>query len=405
MQKLTIERTNGNISGSLPGEDHISGLVFYGSLTDAELPSGFSAGKRIQAVSSIETAEKLGITADSAKWDIRVLHYTLEQIFAMNPGISLYVGIFKVTGVKTFAEIRQMQNYAGGRIRQFGVWDGHADLCGGKSAEAEAKAAAATVFNALKGVGTTLEQQDKPCSILYAPKVADVTKLPTEISGPGLERVSCVIAQDGAGRAAELYGDADNAGKSSVTAIGDALGVLSAAKVHQSMAWVEQFPTGIAEPAFGDGTKLRDLDTAVIEALDTARYIFCVTYDGIAGSFFNDNHNLDAITSDYAHIDRVRAMDKAVRGVRTYLIPKLGRPLLVDASTGKLDPAAKAHLETQANIPLEEMAKAGELSGYVALIDPDQNILATSEVEIVINNVPVGVNRRMRVKIGFKTSV
>ncbi len=251
MQKLTIERTNGNIPGSLPGEDHISGLVFYGSLTDAELPSGFSTGERIQAVSSIETAEKLGITADSAKWDIRVLHHTLGQIFAMNPGISLYVGIFKVTGVKTFAEIRQMQNYAGGRIRQFGVWDGHADLCGGKSAEAEAKAAAATVFNALKGVGTTLEQQDKPCSILYAPKVADVTKLPTEISGPGLERVSCVIAQDGAGRAAELYGDADNAGKSSVTAIGDALGVLSAAKVHQSMAWVEQFPTGIADGGRG----------------------------------------------------------------------------------------------------------------------------------------------------------
>lgn len=91
MQKLTIERTNGNIPGSLPGEDHISGLVFYSELTDANLPEGFTSSERIKAVSDIESAQKLGITADSAQWDIRVLHYVLEQTFAMNPGISLCI--------------------------------------------------------------------------------------------------------------------------------------------------------------------------------------------------------------------------------------------------------------------------------------------------------------------------
>lgn len=404
MQKLTFERTNGNIPGSLPGEDYISGLVFYSELTDAKLPSGFTPGERIQAVSSIETAEKLGITSDSAEWDIRTLHYTLGQIFAMNPGIILYVGIFKVAGIKTFAEIKKMQNYAGGRIRQFGVWDGHADLTGGKSGD-EATSAANVVIDALKSVALTLEQQDKPCSILYAPKVSDLTKLPTEIAGPGRERVSLVIAQDGAGTADLLFNAEDNAGKASVTAIGDALGALSAAKVHQSIAWVEQFPLNIAEPAFSDGTKLRELDDAVVQELDTARYIFCVTYDGIAGTFFQDNHTLDVITSDNAYIDRVRAMDKAVRSVRVYLITKLGRPLLVDASTGKLDRTVKEYLETQANIPLEEMTKAGELSGYVAEIDPGQNVIQTSTVVVVINNVPVGVNRNMHVKIGWTTSV
>ncbi len=404
MQKLTIERTNGNIPGSLPGEDHISGLVFYSELTDANLPEGFTTSERIKAISDIESAHKLGITADSAQWDIRVLHYVLEQTFAMNPGISLYVGIFKVSGIKTFAEIKKLQNFAGGRLRQIGVWDGHADITGGKTGD-EAKAAADTVINALKGTALTLQQQDKPLCVLYAPKVSDITKLPTEIAGPGRERISVIIAQDGAGTAAELYDSEDNTGKASVTALGDALGALSAAKVHQSIAWVEQFPTNIAEPAFSDGTKLRDLDAAVVEELDAARYIFAVTYDGLAGSYFNDNHTLDVLTSDYAHIDRVRTMDKAVRGVRTYLIPKLGRPLLVDASTGKLDRTAKEYLETQANIPLEEMAKAGELSGYKAEIDPNQNVLQTSTVEIVIKNVPVGVNRNMRVKVGFTTKV
>ena len=62
MQQLKITRTNGNIPRSLPGEDHISGLLFYGST----LPTGFTDKTRIQAVSTIETAEKLGITADAA---------------------------------------------------------------------------------------------------------------------------------------------------------------------------------------------------------------------------------------------------------------------------------------------------------------------------------------------------
>ena len=93
MQSIRIERTNGNIPRSLAGEDHISGLLFYGG----KLPSGFAETKRIQAVSSIETAEKLGITSDAEDWTIRVLHYQLREIFNLNPAVSLYVGIFKAS--------------------------------------------------------------------------------------------------------------------------------------------------------------------------------------------------------------------------------------------------------------------------------------------------------------------
>ena len=54
-----------------------------------------------------------------------------------------------------------------------------------------------------------------------------------------------------------------------------------------------------------------------------------------------------------------------------------------------------------ANKALEDMEKAGELSGYQAKIDPEQDVLSNSTVEVVIKNVPVGVIRRMRVKIGY----
>lgn len=395
MQNFTITRTNGNIVRSLPGEDHISGLVFY----SATLPqadegvAGFTASERIHAVSSIETAEKLGITADAGNWETKVLHYILNQIFAMNPGISLYVGIFKpASGANAFSEIKQIQNFADGRLRQVGVWNGAVEI-------------SETDLTSLQSVRTTLEAQNKPLSILYAPKVTDVTKLPTTVAKIGRNGVSVIIGQDGAGVAAELYADSNNTAKASVSALGDLLGAVSKAAVHQSIAWVEQFPTNIALPAFGDGKKYRDLDTATIEELDAARYIFLRTYDGISGAFFNDNHTLDVATSDYAYINDVRTMDKAVRGIRTYLLPKLGRPMKVDASTGKLERTAIEHLITTGNQALEDMEKAGALSGYKFEIDPDQNVIATSRVRGVIKNVAIGVMRNLDLEIGYATSV
>lgn len=395
MQNLTINRTNGNIVRSLAGEDHISGLVFYSSTLPVadEGVNGFTTTERIHAISSMESAEKYGITPDATAWETKVLHYTLASIFNINPGVSLYVGIFKpAVGANAFSEIKQIQNYAGGRLRQVGVWNGAVELSD-------------TLVNSLQSVRTTLESQNKPLSILYAPKVTDVTSLPTNLAKIGRNGVSVVIAQDGAGVAAELYGHATNTGKVSVSALGELLGAVSKAKVHQSIAWVEQFPTNIAVAAFGDGKKYRDLDTATIEALDTARYIFGRTYDGLAGVFFNDNHTLDVSTSDYAYISDVRTMDKAVRGVRTYLLPKLGRPMQVDASTGKLERTAVEHLITTGNKALEDMAKAGELSGYKFDIDPDQNILATSRVRGVIKNVAVGVMRNLDLEIGYAPSI
>lgn len=394
MQNLTITRTNGNLVRSLAGEDHISGLVFYSAtlpVADGGAPE-FTATERIHTISSIETAEKYGITADAAAWETKVLHYILESIFNMNPGVSLYVGIFKpAAGANAFSEIKLIQNFAGGRLRQVGVWNGAVELSD-------------TIVNSLQSVATTLEAQNKPLSILYAPKVADVTSLESYAKA-GRKNVSVIIAQDGEGTAAELYKDAANAAKASVSALGDLLGAVSKAKVHQSVAWVEQFPTNIAVAAFGDGTKYRDLDTATIEELDADRFIFCRTYDGFAGTFFNDNHTLDLPTSDYAYISDVRTMDKAVRGIRSYLLPKLGRPMKVDASTGKLERTAVEHLITTGNKALEDMERDGELSGYKFDIDPDQNILSTSRVRGVIKNVPVGVMRNLDLEIGFAPSI
>ena len=389
MNKLTFTRTNGNVPKTLAGKDHISGLLYY--IGADELPEGFSATNRIQLVSSIETAEKLGIKANADAWNIRNLHHQLSQIFRINNGITLYVGLFtKPTGNFTFTEIKQMQNFAGGDIRQIAVWNG-------------TQALVATDVTTLQGVATALENEDVPLSIIYAPKVTNVSGLPS-LAGSNQKNVSVVIGQDGEGVAGELHSATDRNG-ATVSGVGIVLGLVSLAKVNESIAWVQKFPTGVALPAFGDGSLYRTYDSGVIEALDDKRYLFFLTYSGLNGSFMNDSHNLDAATSDYNAIELVRTMDKAVRGVRTYLLPELGSPLYIDPKTGALAPETVKHLETVANYQLADMQMAGELSGWAVEIDPDQNVLASSTVEFVIKNVAVGVFRKGVVKIGWAQSV
>lgn len=385
---LTIVRQNGNVPKSQNGQDHVSGFVAY--LLEADIPAAFKT-EPVQAVSTIDKAEELGITADATAWSVKMLHYQLEEVFRINPSITLYVGLFSKPENMTFQELKTVQNYAEGAIRQMAIWNGDT-------------APTADNIVKLESVADSLDTENAPLSTLYAPLVSNYKNLPSNLATNN-PRVSVVIAQAGSGTGAELYKSKDNKTKTTVSAIGVALGTLSKAAVHQCIAWVKNFPSGISMPALGDGTLVRTIDKGELEKLDTNRYLFLNNVVGVAGSYWNDSHTMDSPTSDYAAIESVRTMDKAVRGIRTYLTPELGGNVYIDPDTGKLQSYTVSHLETTANIPLEEMEKAGELSGYKAEIDAEQDVLSTSTIEVTIKNVPVGVVRKFKVKIGFVKSL
>lgn len=385
---LTIVRQNGNVPKSQNGQDHVSGFVAY--LLEADIPAAFKA-EPVQAVSTIDKAEELGITADATAWSVKMLHYQLEEVFRINPSITLYVGLFSKPESMTFQELKTVQNYAEGAIRQMAIWNGDT-------------APTADNIVKLESVADSLDTENAPLSTLYAPLVSNYKNLPSNLATNN-PRVSVVIAQAGSGTGAELYKSKDNKTKATVSAIGVALGTLSKAAVHQCIAWVKNFPSGISMPALGDGTLVRTIDKGELEKLDANRYLFLNNVVGVAGSYWNDSHTMDSPTSDYAAIESVRTMDKAVRGIRTYLTPELGGNVYIDPDTGKLQSYTVSHLETTANIPLEEMEKTGELSGYKAEIDAEQDVLSTSTIEVTIKNVPVGVVRKFKVKIGFVKSL
>jgi len=393
LNNIEILRQNGGVPATLPGEDHYSGLLVY--LDDTDMPvadagvDGFSVTNRIIQISTIEYAERLGIKADSSVWILRSLHYHLSEAFRINPAIMLWVGLFKeeLSG-SSFSGIKDMQNFAEGRIRQVVVYAPNRVLAAGD-------------LTLLQGIATGLEATDMPLSIGYVPKIGNISGL-TSMATIGLRNVSVIIGQSGSGVAKELF--AAGGGKC-VGLAGNFIGMLSKVSVHESIAWVAKCPVGVDVPAFSDGTLVKSVDSGVVSGLNDKRFIFLRTYGGLQGSFYNDSFTMDIGTSDYNAIERVRTMDKVCRGVRTYLLPHLSSPLYVDSVSGKLSADTVTYLEQVAGRQLEDMERARELSGYKVVINPDQNVLSSSKLEIVVKQVPVGVMRRVSVKISFTTKL
>ena len=412
LNDISFVKTNGGLGRYNGSDDAISGLIFGGlglsfaatqPATEGAEPmpadvAGFDAvdaNTYVRRFTYPEELADLGIVftptpsgAGQAKQEAKnVLYYHITEFFRMNPEGVLYVMVKTDTLAAT--DITALQTFAGGNIRQVGVFN-------------------TTMLEIadVQAACTALEEAHRPLSVVLTfngGSFANLNALKTgtaALAADGLCNVSLLIGCDADTALQAALGDFAFYG-----CIGACIGAVSKAHVHESIAWVGNFPLGLKAPALFNGNLIRNIATSDLEALNGNRCIFPVIHAGDADNYFNDSHTLDVDSSDYAYIENVRTIDKACRGIRGKLLPWLNSPLRVDPSNGQLESGMVSFLETTAGEALEEMEKAGELSGYKVEIDPAQNVLATSALEIVIKKVPVGVMRKVTVKIGYTTSL
>lgn len=387
MNGVKFIREQGGLGRTLAGSDHISGLIVYGET---------AVEKKL--LLSVEDLTLQNITVKNNP----VLHYHASEFFRINEGAKLYVQAVAESD-SNYSEVKVLQNFAQGNIRQIAV-------CDFKTGVSSLSASVAK----LNQIATELGNANTPLSVLLSLKViaSDMTSLP-DLHSLNAERVSVVLGQDGAGRGAYIAQTT-----ASISCIGAVLGALSKANVHESIGWVEKqnlVSTAYAKaltgdtqkaleldtPAFCDGSKLGNYTPAQIQAIHDKGYIFLTKYTGTTGTFFNDSFTATALTSDYAYLENNRTIDKAIRGINKALLPKVSGPAYVEPESGKLDFSTIKSLEALADDVLSQMKKDGELSGYKVSINPNQQVLRTSKLEVVIKLVPVGTLREIIVKIGL----
>ena len=97
-------------------------------------------------------------------------------------------------------------------------------------------------------------------------------------------------------------------------------------------------------------------------------------------------------------------MNKAVRGIRTFMLPNLASPVFVNAN-GQLTEGTVAKFKNDTARALEQMDRDEEISAFEVIINPLQDVLSTSEVEITVKIIPVAVARQIKINIGFTLSI
>jgi hypothetical protein len=139
-----------------------------------------------------------------------------------------------------------------------------------------------------------------------------------------------------------------------------------------------------------------------LDTLNTKGYIFAETIPGLAGVYLNDSHSATLASSDYAYIENNRTINKAITLARTALLPKVNSRLFVDPVTGFLAISEIAGLEELTRESVRPMLADGDISGGIdAYIDPEQDLLSTSELEIELTFIPRAIARAITLKIGF----
>lgn len=392
LSKVTVNVGQSGLGRRPINYDKISGILFFNDT----LPSGFSSTNRCQKVYSLEEAEALGLAEGSSTSGVEWYH--VSEFFRANPEGELWIGYYAVpASTYDFTEIRTMLIAAAGEIRQIGVY-------------ANALTFASAQVTTIQAIWAALDEPYKQVSIIYAANLSAITAVTgwsavTDLRTLTGRKVSVIIAESGSGAGATLAVSKAY----SITALGLCLGMISKSSVEQSIGNPANFNisdgTEMETPALANGDLVSALTLTALGGLKDKGYIVARKYTpDISGTYFERIPTSIASTNDFAWLETNRTVDKAIRGVRTALIPQLNASLYLKAD-GTLREDTVGYFEDLAQTPLTQMEADGEISASAVSIDPTQDVLGTSQLEITVRIIPVGIAEEIIVNIGLTTSL
>jgi hypothetical protein len=370
-----------------------------------------------------------------------VMHYHISEFYRNSPKGVLWVSI-NAQGTYDGTEIKTVTDFAEGKIRQSGVLVTHESF-------------ASSQLTASQTVLDTVRTEHAPQNVVFHADLTSATLSTisnlTTLSNAG---VSMLIGEDGDWHQAAYSGTKSYLLKDKVTfqgkayiakkattgnspldgtawtslgvdlkaisgfsigTVGTALGVIAFSSVHENIGATGRFNlvsgTGLQESAFATGDLWSDVTTALKDQLSDYSYIYLAKHRGLTGTFFNDSRTAIAQSNDFSTIENNRAVDKAERNIRTNNLNNLNSKLYVDTKTGNVSEDTMARFKNDTIRALIEMQNNGEINGtsdspgYKVSINPEQDVLSTSEIQIAVVIVPVGVARQIKFDIGLTVKI
>ncbi len=392
--------------------DGVSGLIAAATAA-ANLALGI-----VETIYNLVDTEALGITpAYDKENNVNVYRHVSEFYRIKGEGTKLY--ILLVAQATTLVEMCESANDTLGKSL---ITEGEGEI---KQISLSVNPTEATTL--LNGIPADVYNAIAKAQLLY--NWADENFMPCQILLEGYDfggnagasidlraienvaapNVSVVIGQD-YNYAETLVGNAQKFAE-----VGTALGTVSAAAVNQNIGDNERFNLTNAlrkkwlVAGLSNHTTIKS-NLSQLQRLEDKGYIFGLTYAGLAGVRWNNDHTcveiiVDAEGNINEHtIAYGRTHDKARRLLRSALLPKVKTSQPVD-KYGKLPTGVVKYFENLGDTVLADMVTAKEISFGKTTVDPNSDLLIAKELKTQFQIVPYGTVATIKGTSNLKNSI
>jgi hypothetical protein len=388
MGSVNITLANGQLGATLQTNDGITGIVMTG-VTES---GGYTAGTPI-LVTSLSDVTNAGITEANNPFAIRQLREFYNQA---GNGAQLYLMLVPPTmTVNKMADnlndsgVRKLLDYADGKIKVVGLLSDDVAI-----------ATAGGTTTASNGLNESVYTAASNMDVTSAAYFAAQRPFRAIIGGTGYTGVAADLNDVTAGtsnnRTAILIGDTLS-GKAAC--VGLLLGVVSSIPVQRKVSRVRS--GALTNTAAYVGTSTIESPGTNVAVIAEKGFITFTSYPNVSGYFFSGDPMCTAATDDYAMLARGRVIDKAHILAYTTFVQEVDDEVPVNTD-GTLDAGFCKWLSQQiVNQVNNTMTANKEISSVSCFIDPAQNILSTSQLNVVLKIVPVGYATQIEISLGF----
>lgn len=396
LPNVRINFANGAIGGSAPMDDGCTGLV-----CNATAVTGKFALETNYLITSLKQLEAIGIDASSTGPNANV-YKCVSEFYAEAPqGTKLYLrGVDADEGVvqlvdQTNGYAMPLLEYARGAIRTLMV-----------------KATAPNDYSPDNSHGIDAPVYDAIANAQQLAEAAtDELKAPLVVllegrhySGTASGLVD--LHELGSNRVAVVIGDTVE--RSEGACVGLVAGRIARIPVHRSIARVKDGAMKATAMYIGRVSA----ENGSPDIIHDRGFICPRTFVGKGGYFWSDDTLATAASDDYCYIPRRRVADKAYRIAYGAMLEQVSDEIALTAD-GKIAAAACKNIETRIESAIiNGMTVEGNLgcdpddptdTGVVAYVDPEQNIAATSHLDVELRIRPYGYSKHIEVDLGFQT--
>jgi hypothetical protein len=394
MGGVNINLTNGGLGGTLQTNDGVAGLVITG-VTEG---GGYTLGT-VVLVTGMTSVTAAGITVANNPYAIRHLQDFYNEA---GDGAQLYLMMVSTTMTVAVMALNsnangvvKLLNFAAGAVKVVGLLSDDKAIVAASGTVTVTNGLNADVYTAAASLKTTINgyvAAKQPLRGLIGGTSYNgvPANLVNETTGTSNNRVGIVIGDT------QIY-DATNGS----AAMGLLLGRIASIPVQRKISRVRDGSLSNIAAYLGSVALL--CTNADIATISGKGFITFTAYAQKSGFFWQGDQMLTATTDDYCLLAHGRIIDKVSSIAYQTFLNEVDDEIPINADgSGTMVATFSTWLQQQIIDQINNsMTKGKEISAVACRIDPAQNVISNSQVNVVLSITPVGYATAIVISLGF----